>query len=121
MRFLVDANLSPTVAAGLSEAGFESVHVAEAGLLAAADDTILRYALTQSFVIVTADSDFAMIMALSSAASPSVVQLRGVADRHAAESRSQSRSLIVSIPADSMFGFRRNCTASLQSLLPLKV
>ena len=36
MRFLVDANLSPRVAAGLISAGFDSVHVTEVGLLTAA-------------------------------------------------------------------------------------
>lgn len=32
MRFPVDANLSPRVAAGLISAGFDSVHVTEVGL-----------------------------------------------------------------------------------------
>jgi predicted nuclease of predicted toxin-antitoxin system len=44
MRFLVDANLSPGVAARLTSAGFESVHVADVGLLTAADQAILNYA-----------------------------------------------------------------------------
>jgi predicted nuclease of predicted toxin-antitoxin system len=45
MRFLVDANLSPKVAASLSSAGFESVHVGDVGLLTAADQVILDYAV----------------------------------------------------------------------------
>jgi hypothetical protein len=37
MRFLVDANLSPRVAALLSDAGFASIHVADVNLLTATD------------------------------------------------------------------------------------
>ncbi len=84
MKFLIDANLSPAVAAGLNEAGFESVHVADIGLHTASDDTILRYAASHGFVVVTADSDFGMLLALSRAESPSVLQLRSTADRPAA-------------------------------------
>jgi uncharacterized protein (DUF433 family) len=40
VRLLVDANLSPRVAAHLSSVGFEAVHVADVGLLTAADDVI---------------------------------------------------------------------------------
>jgi predicted nuclease of predicted toxin-antitoxin system len=49
MRFLVDANLSPRVAASLSSAGFDSIHVADVGLLTAADQAILDYALETSW------------------------------------------------------------------------
>ena len=35
MRLLIDANLSPKVAAALSKAGLESVHVGDVGLLTA--------------------------------------------------------------------------------------
>jgi len=39
VRFLVDANLSPKIAAALGKAGLESVHVGDAGLLTAPDRT----------------------------------------------------------------------------------
>lgn len=41
MRLLIDANLSPRIAALLGSAGFEAVHVADVGLLAVADEAIL--------------------------------------------------------------------------------
>jgi len=44
VRLLVDANLSPKVAAALSKAGLESVHVGDVGLLTASDQGILDYA-----------------------------------------------------------------------------
>ena len=65
MRFLVDANLSPRVAAGLTSAGFDSVHVAEVGLLTASDQAILDYAAENGLVIVSADTDFGELLALS--------------------------------------------------------
>ena len=80
MRFLVDANLSPRVADGLRKAGFEAVHVADLGLTTATDDEIFDRAVADGLVVVTADSDFGMLLALRSTTSPSVVHLR-----HAAE------------------------------------
>ena len=40
MRLLIDANLSPRVAASLGSAGFEAIHVVDVGLLTAADEAI---------------------------------------------------------------------------------
>jgi len=77
VRLLVDANLSPKVAAQLTGAGFEAVHVADVGLLTAPDDAILRYAAANEFVIVSADTDFGELLAASrGAVSPSVILLR---------------------------------------------
>jgi predicted nuclease of predicted toxin-antitoxin system len=56
VKFLVDANLSPKVAARLRRAGHEATHVADHSLLAAADETILVHALGHGEVIVTADA-----------------------------------------------------------------
>jgi len=41
LRFLVDANLSPTVAARLRSSGHDVTHVGDEGLLTADDQTIL--------------------------------------------------------------------------------
>jgi predicted nuclease of predicted toxin-antitoxin system len=75
MRFLVDANLSPKVAARLAAAGHDATHVADHGLLAAADDVILAYALSHDQVIVSADTDFTIMLAVSGAKSPSLILL----------------------------------------------
>lgn len=77
MRLLLDANLSPRVAAILSDVGHEATHVASIGLLAATDPQILARAAADEVVLVTAGSDFAMLLALSGASRPSVVHLRG--------------------------------------------
>ncbi len=81
MRYLLDANLSPKVADALFEAGFETSHVADHGLLTASDERIFDYAVANELTVITADSDFAMLLALRRAASPSVVLLRDTADQ----------------------------------------
>lgn len=81
MRFLVDANLSPRVATWLSGEGFESIHVGDVDLLTATDQAILDYAAANGLVIISADSDFGELLAVSrGAVRPSVVLLRS-ADR----------------------------------------
>lgn len=76
MRFLVDANLSPRVAERLGREGHDAVHVAEVGLLAADDLTILLRARDEQRVVLTADADFAMLLAVRGERHPSVVRLR---------------------------------------------
>lgn len=80
MRLLLDANLSPALRPGLLAAGHTVVHVADVDLHHAADHVILNYARNEGMVIVTADSDFATMLALAGAEGPSVVHLRHVAE-----------------------------------------
>lgn len=79
MKYLCDANLSPRVAGALVEAGHEAAHVADHDLLTASDTEIFDWADANEHVIVTADSDFAALLALQRASSPSVILLRDVA------------------------------------------
>ena len=44
MRLLVDANLSPAVAAQLRDAGHDAVHVIDVGLATATDPKIVEHA-----------------------------------------------------------------------------
>lgn len=76
MKIIIDANLSPRVSDRLNEAGHDSVHVADQGLLSAPDTEILAAAKEQDRTIITADSDFSSLLALSSATRPSVIHLR---------------------------------------------
>jgi predicted nuclease of predicted toxin-antitoxin system len=77
MRLLIDANLSPRIAALLGNGGFEAVHVADVGLVSAADEVIMEYAAVNELVIVSADTDFGELLAVSpGAVRPSVVLLR---------------------------------------------
>jgi predicted nuclease of predicted toxin-antitoxin system len=80
MRLLLDANLSPGLASALVEAGYQAEHVSDVGLASATDDLIFEYAAANALVVVTADTDFSMMLALRRAATPSVVLLRHVAE-----------------------------------------
>jgi predicted nuclease of predicted toxin-antitoxin system len=80
VTLLLDANLSPSITAGLAEAGFDAVHVGEVDLLTASDAAIVGYARANDLVVVTVDSDFAAMLAIEGAERPSVVQLRDVAE-----------------------------------------
>jgi predicted nuclease of predicted toxin-antitoxin system len=80
VRLLIDANLSPRVAAKLCEAGHDAVHVADIGLLSASDEAIMAHAVASHQVIISADADFGELLAVAGATRPSVVLLRS-ADR----------------------------------------
>jgi predicted nuclease of predicted toxin-antitoxin system len=80
MRLLLDANLSPKLVDRLRDAGYDVSHVAELGMLTASDEQIFDRAAVDGSVIVTADTDFSMLLALRAAGRPSVVLLRHVAE-----------------------------------------
>jgi predicted nuclease of predicted toxin-antitoxin system len=80
VRFLLDANLSPRLIEPLTTAGCDVTHVGGFGLLHATDPDIFDFAVREGYVIVTADSDFPMLVALRRATSPSVIHLRHVAE-----------------------------------------
>ena len=76
MRLLVDACLSPEVAAGLGEAGHDAVHVVDLDLMRASDAQIMTWARQEDRVVVSADADFGALLAGSGESGPSVVLLR---------------------------------------------
>lgn len=85
MRFLVDHNLSQTVAQLLSEAGHDAVHTDDIGLATADDGEILVVARDQGRAIVSADTDFGTLLASERAIAPSVLLLRFRSPRRAVE------------------------------------
>lgn len=60
MLFLVDAQLPPSLAEALRQAGFHTVHVIDLGLQTATDQQIWDEAISRSAVLVTKDRDFAL-------------------------------------------------------------
>ncbi|AMA08421.1 DUF5615 family PIN-like protein [Picosynechococcus sp. PCC 73109] len=76
MKLLLDQGLPRSAAMLLSEAGIDTIHVAEIGLSAADDTDILQRAKDDECVVVTLDADFHALLALSEAASPSVIRIR---------------------------------------------
>lgn len=80
MRLLLDANLSPQLLGPLRDAGYDTTHVTDIELATATDSQIFDHAIVGGCVVVTADSDFPMLLALRRAESPSVIHLRHVAE-----------------------------------------
>ena len=81
MRFLVDANLSPRLAASLADAGHDAVHVSDVGMSRATDTEILDMADGQDRVVVSADTDFGTLLAVSNRRGPSVLLVRFTSPR----------------------------------------
>lgn len=85
MRFLIDNNLSPLLAENLKAAGHDAVHIRDLGLEAGPDPVVLDQARSQDRVLVSADTDFGALLARSGATSPSVLLIRRLVGRRAAE------------------------------------
>lgn len=75
MRFLVDAQLPPALARWLGEHGFSAVSAREAGLRDSDDGSVLNFAMSGNWTVITKDEDFARRV-IDDPAAPSVVWLR---------------------------------------------
>jgi predicted nuclease of predicted toxin-antitoxin system len=95
VRLLLDANLSPEVARRLKVAGHDAIHVVEIGLVTASDPVIMQAAAEADRVLLTADSDFAAMLALGGAQAPSVVLMRSADHMRPAE---QAALLAINLP-----------------------
>jgi predicted nuclease of predicted toxin-antitoxin system len=73
--FLIDAQLPPSLAEALRDAGLQAKHVADLGLLTATDRQVWEEAVSQSAVLVTKDRDFSLLRAARSTG-PSILWIR---------------------------------------------
>lgn len=87
MKLLVDESLQHDLAVALTEAGHDAVHVEDRGLRGATDNDVLARADAEDRIVVTADTDFGTLLALSGAPGPSVILLRRPGRRTAERAR----------------------------------
>jgi predicted nuclease of predicted toxin-antitoxin system len=63
--FLIDAQLPPSLATALRDAGCDAIHIGDLGLLTATDRQIWGEATSRSAVLVTKDRDFPILRSAS--------------------------------------------------------
>ena len=91
MKFLIDQNRSPRLAALLRAAGHDAVHTAELGMERAEDSELLALAGEQGRVVVSGDTDFGALLAMLRAMKPSVILFRA---RHMPRSDEQAAVIL---------------------------
>jgi predicted nuclease of predicted toxin-antitoxin system len=77
VRLVIDMNLSVEWVTELARHGWSALHWSTVGDPRADDAVIMTWALAHGHVVFTHDLDFGTMLALTHAAGPSVLQIRG--------------------------------------------
>ena len=76
ISILLDQGLPRSAASLLRDEGWDVLHTGDIGLSRSTDRQILEFARNEQRVIITLDSDFHTILALTNASTPSVMRIR---------------------------------------------
>jgi predicted nuclease of predicted toxin-antitoxin system len=76
VNYVVDANLSPRLAALMRDVGHDAVHVRDIGLRTASDDEIINYAISTDRIVISHDTDFGTLLAYRELSKPSFILIR---------------------------------------------
>jgi predicted nuclease of predicted toxin-antitoxin system len=102
---LLDNNLSPKLIPLLAEVGHDVTHVRDHDMAAADDSSVLTMALDARRVLVSADTDFGVLLAQTHATSPSFVLVRRIVGRRVPELAAVIADNLSAVEAD--LGSRR--------------
>jgi len=76
LRFLLDMGVSYKVSSWLNDNGHDAIHLSAEGLHEMEDHLIVKKAINESRVILTADMDFGQILAFNKSNDVSIIQFR---------------------------------------------